>query len=366
VAVEALVTDAFKTLDGYTLVLSGQKRTIQAYGLGDQDLPAAGTRVRVTGICHVELAPSPEFLRQAGAIHLQARSPSDVLTLEAPRWWTTRKLIVVLSLLAGAILVAGIWNVVLHRQVRRKTAALRQRIESEAALEERQRIAQEFHDTLEQDLTGLGLRLDAAATRTFDESGRHILAVSRSLLTRIQSETKNIVSNLRDPAPLETDLVTAMEEIVKNSAGMAGVEVKLEIVIRPPLLSGSTLHHLHMMARESVNNALKHANASRITISVTVQLERLMVRISDNGRGLENEAVTRGKSGRFGCVGIRERARKIGAVVGWHSKRGEGTTVGILLPLPVSGAHALESQSDPRNPGIPGVSPGAGPTEVVV
>lgn len=356
VAVEALVADAFKTLEGYTLVLSGQKRTIQAYGLGDQDLPAAGTRVRVTGICHVELAPSPEFLRQPGAIHLQARLPGDVLTLEAPRWWTTRKLIVVLSLLAGAILVAGIWNVVLHRQVRRKTAALRERIESEAALEERQRIAQEFHDTLEQDLTGLGLRLDAAATRTFDESGRQIMDVSRSLLARIQTETKNIVSNLRDPAPLGTDFVTTLEEIVKNSAGLAGLEVRLHIGVRPPALPGSTLHHLHMMARESVNNALKHADATRIILEVTMEQGCLALRVSDNGRGLESEAVTRGKSGHFGCIGIRERARKIGATVTWQGAKGQGTTVAIVLPL--QDAETIASIRRPDSPRRAGLAAG--------
>lgn len=307
VTVEARIADAFKSPEGHFLVLADKKRTIQAYVPAEEILLAAGALVRVTGICHVELMPSPEFLRQPGAIHLKARSARDVLIVEAPRWWTPRKLMAALGVLAGVILIAGIWNVALHRQVRRKTEALRERIESEAALEERQRIAQEFHDTLEQDLTGLGLRLDSAATRAFDENGRKIMAVSRSLLARIQAETKNIVSNLRDPAPLETDLVTALEEVVKNSAGLVGLETELQVVVRPPALSGSTLHHLHMMARESVNNALKHANASRIVVAVTVEQGRLMLRISDNGRGLDNEAVTRGKSGHFGCVGIRTR-----------------------------------------------------------
>src|SRR5690606_7461497 len=207
----------------------------------------------------------------------------------------------VLAVFAGVILVGLVWNLALRRQVRRKTVALRERIESEAALEERQRIAQEFHDTLEQDLTGLGLRLDAAATRIFDENGRQIMAVSRSLLARIQTETKNIVSNLRDPAPLERDLVTALEETVRNSAGLAGLEVELQIGVRPRLLSGGTLHHLHMMARESVNNALKHAQATRITVWVTMAEGQVVLRVSDNGCGLESEAVTRGRSGHFGC-----------------------------------------------------------------
>jgi signal transduction histidine kinase len=332
VAVEARVTDAFKSIDGYILVLAGQKRSLQVHVAGKKAPPEPGALVRVTGICHVEVAPSPEFVRRAGAIHLQARSTEDVSVLESPRWWTTRRLIVVLALLAGAMMVAGIWNVLLHQQVRRKTAALRASIESEAALEERQRIAQEFHDTLEQDLTGLRLRLDAAATLTFDESGRKIMAASQNLLTRIQAETKNIMSNLRDPAFLETDLAGTLEALVKNYEGLEGIEVRAELA--PDLLrpAGNTLHHLHMIARESVNNALKHARATLIVIRATMQSDSLVLTVSDNGQGFDPGRDTRGKSGHFGCIGIRERARKIGAAVAWQSSPARGTTVEVVVP----------------------------------
>lgn len=349
VAVEGWVADAFKSPEGYALVLSGKKRTIQALVPGEAKPPAAGTLVRITGICHVELAPSPEFLRHAGAIHLQARSPDDVTVLEALPWWTTRKLIVALAVLAGAILIAVIWNVLLHRQVRHKTAELRESIESEAALEERQRIAQEFHDTLQQDLTGLGLRLDAAATRTFDESGRQIMDVSRNLLTRIQAETKNIVSNLRDPALLDTDLAGILDTLVRHYAGLEGVAVQARFDAQLPRLAGKTHHHVHMMVRESVNNAVKHARATQITVSAVATLDRLVLSVTDNGCGFDAGRETRGKSGHFGCVGIRERARKIGAAVAWHSAIDHGTTVEISLPLPPrrAGAGRVRLEDEP-------------------
>ncbi len=337
VAVEGRVADAFKSSEGYSLVLSGQKRTIEVFVPGDTIPPAAGAWVRVVGICHVEFAPSPEFLRKPGAINLQARFPEDVVIVEAARWWTTRKLVVALGVLAGLILIAVIWNVLLHRQVRHKTAALRESIESEALLEERQRIAQEFHDTLEQDLTGLGLRLDAAATRIFDESGRHIMDTSRNLLARIQAETKNIVSNLSDPAPLDTDLAGTLEALVKHYTdytGLEGVAVRAKLDPRLPRLAGNTLHHVHMMVRESVNNAVKHARATHITVRAIAEPNRLVLSVADNGRGFDAGLETRGKSGHFGCIGIRERARNIGAVVVWRSAKDQGTTVEIALPLP--------------------------------
>ena len=353
VAVNGQIADAFKSINGYILVLSGQKRTIQVHVTGDQPPPAPGSLVRVVGICHVEVAPSPDFVRQAGAVRLEARSLDDVAVLETPPWWTPHKLVVALGVLAAVILIAGIWNVLLHRQVHRKTTALRKSIESEAALEERQRIAQEFHDTLEQELTGLGLRLDAAATRTFDESGRQIMVASRSLLARIQTETKNIMSNLRDPSLLETDLATTLESLVKNYVELDGIAVQAQLDPRLPRLPGNTLHHLHMMVRESVNNALKHARATDITVHATLQPDRLVLKVTDNGRGFDAERETRGKSGHFGCVGIRERARKIGAAVAWHSAPNQGTAVEIVLPLKTSGTVPAPTRSGTERNTLP-------------
>ena len=336
VAVEARIADAFKSPEGHTLVLSGQTRTIQAFVPASDLEPVTGSLIRVTGICHVDLAPSLDFVRRAGAIHLQTRSAEDVMLLAALRWWTTRKLFVALGVLGGVILIAGIWNLLLHRQVRRKTAALRERIESEAALEERQRIAQEFHDTLEQDLTGLALRLDTATALAFDANGRQILGASRNLLSRIQTETKSIVSNLRDPALLEMDLTSTLEALVKNCAEVDGLDVQLRIASPLPQLPGSTLRHVHLIARESLNNALKHARATVVAIEVSADPSRLLLRVSDNGSGFDAERESRGKSGHFGCIGIRERARKIGATVAWQSTPGNGTTVTLTLPLIVA------------------------------
>jgi len=141
------------------------------------------------------------------------------------------------------------------------------------------------------------------------------------------------VSNLRQPDPFNLDLVATLKTMVENCTAGGGVEVRLHVVAPPPPLVRSTLNHLHMMARESVNNALQHAHATQISLEVTVEGGQLVVRISDNGRGLDVDTQTRGKSGHFGCIGMRERARKIGAVVEWRSAPGKGTIVEILLPL---------------------------------
>ena len=333
VAVTAVLTDFFRTENGVVLSLQRAGRALQARGpVMAVDVPLRST-VRVTGICQVESSTSVVLTSRPETVTLQLRAREDITVLESPPWWTARRMLAGLVALAGATLLAGLWIAVLRRQVRRQTAALRRRIESEAALEERHRIAREFHDSLEQDLTGLALRLDAVATRTFDDKGRQIIDVSRSLLARIQAETRNFVSDLRDAAENDGDLASALEAAATRLDSADGVEVRVEFAGPPPPLPVATVHHLRMIARESVTNALKHARAGRVTIDVAVVGSALRLRVTDDGRGFEPSLETRGKSGHFGCVGIRERARKVGAQVTWRSAPGQGTTVEVTLPL---------------------------------
>jgi len=88
-----------------------------------------------------------------------------------------------------------------------------------------------------------------------------------------------------------------------------------------------------MIAKEAVTNALKHANASQITLHLSSIPTLITLRIIDNGRGFDPSAETHGKPGHFGCIGIRERCRKIHAEAEWQSQPGQGTSVIVTLPL---------------------------------
>jgi len=335
VSVTATLVDAFKTDGGTVLVLQDSQRTLQARLPEAVVAPPAGSRVRVTAICRVESSrPGNGFATRAGVVSLRARGAADIAVLESPPWWTVRRLGAILAVLGAVTLLAGLWIVVLRVQVRRQTTALRHRIESEAALEERQRIAREFHDTLEQELAGVSLRLDALATRELDESGRSLAATSRHLVTRIQSETRNLISDLRDPSEVAGDLAAALEGAAARLAADSGNDVGVEIVRPVPRLPAGTVHDLRMIARESVTNALKHAGASAIKIRLGVEDGVLVLCVSDDGRGFDPAVPAADRRGHFGCAGVRERARKLGAEVVWRTAPGAGTTVRVSLPLP--------------------------------
>ncbi len=327
------VRDAFKSEDGVTLLVQSDQRTVQARMPEGTELLPPGARVRLTAICQVESALlGSGFASRPGLISLRGRSPADLEVLKRPSWWTVRRLAGVLIALAGLTLLAGLWIVGLRRQVARQTAALRHRIETEAALEERQRIAREFHDTLEQELAGVSLRLDALATRVEDQKGRTLVENSRHLVARIQSETRDLIGDLRDPAEAAGDLAAALEGVAARHNAENGAEVRLEAV-RLPRLPAATVHDLRMIAREAVTNALRHGGAARVVISVEAAAGRIVLRVIDNGRGFDPAAALQGKRGHFGCAGMRERARKVGATVAWRSTPGTGTTVEVVLPL---------------------------------
>ncbi len=334
VTITARVADSFKNDGGTVLVLQGAKRTLQARLPEPATAPETGSRIQLTAICLVETTqPGNGFSSKAGLMSLRARGVADVVVLESPPWWTVRRLGLILAGLGAVTLMAGLWIVVLRVQVRRQTTALRQRIEAEAVLEERQRIAREFHDSLEQELAGVSLRLDALATRELDDKGRTLTATTRHLVSRIQAETRNLISDLRDPSKSAGDLAAALRGVAARHAADRGLVIHAEITPPIPHLLAGTVHDLRMIARESVNNALKHAAAATIKIQLGVEAQRLVMRIADDGRGFDPQTRASAKRGHFGCAGIRERCRKLGAEVVWRTAPGEGTVVEVSLPL---------------------------------
>lgn len=332
----ARVAETLKTSEAVVLVLQGPNRSVQLRMPDSFEPPPPGSRVQATGVCTVEAgAPrSSGYVTLARIFSLRARGPGDLTVLQSPPWWTVQKLVVVLGGLATLVLLASLWISALRRQVGRQTAALRGGIESEAALEERHRIAREFHDSLEQDLAGLGLRLDAVATRAIDDKGRALIAGSRGLVSRIQAETRNLVSDLRDPAETAGDLAGVLRAVADEHVDKERITLSVKLPLAPPpLLAATVVHHLRMIARESVTNALKHGGSTLVTLALQVKENALVLSIADNGMGFDPALADRGKAGHFGCVGIRERARRIGAAVVWRSAPGAGVTVELTLPL---------------------------------
>ncbi|TLD70919.1 sensor histidine kinase [Phragmitibacter flavus] len=341
VSISATISGCFRTEEGHVLVLEEKGATIRAQSPVLEYEPQIGTRVRVTGICQVEANEIAHHgvVSRPRALSLRCRSGDDVMVLKSPSWWTAQRLAMIVGVLLLLVSMAALWIAILQRQVSRQTSALRRRIEREAALEERHRIAREFHDTLEQGLTGLMLRLEAVQARGVNDKSGQLLRASRGLVSQMQAETRSLVSGLREPSQEGGDLVSSLRAMVEEQPAGCGPQLTLETDARLPLLPSRTIHHLRMIAREGVTNALKHADAREIRLMVEMREGCLCLKIVDDGRGFDPEGPCAGRAGHFGCVGIEERCEKIGAVARWLSIPGKGTTLEIKLPMESSDQH---------------------------
>src|SRR5205807_6964275 len=115
--------------------------------------------VQVTGIC---LVRSGGLWRTPESFHLLLRSPDDLVVVVTPSWWNLRHVLWVLAITMGALLIVIAWVVLLGRRVREQMFVIREKLKHSAVLEERNRIARELHDTLEQELAGITMQLDLA------------------------------------------------------------------------------------------------------------------------------------------------------------------------------------------------------------
>lgn len=297
-----------------------------------------GTRVTVTGICQVESSIELGFRAVPASARLYLPSPAAIRVQQAPPWWTPTRLLSLVGLLALIVLGATVWITLLRRRVARQAETLRRRIAKAAALEERQRIAREFHDTLEQELAGLSIRLGALGSRPLEPKAAHLLTNSLSLVSRIQTEARNLVADLRSPDEESlTSLNLALQDLAARQPPEGGPQMHWLLDPHLPALPGPVVHHLRMITQEALTNALKHAQAAHIHITTALESDHLRLSIQDDGQGfLSDTTAAPPPTSHFGQIGIQERARKIHAQVRWDAAPGLGTTVHLTLPLPTS------------------------------
>lgn len=342
--------------DGGQLMLATGSSTLTAWAddatFAATRLLAAGSELHVTGVASIQQIDKPDISHQLeqpvlGKLELFLRSPADIRILRPASWWTPWRLSLALGTVATLAALATIWAVMLRRQVRRQLTFIEGQLQVEAATEERKRIAQEFHDTLEQDLAGIAMRLDVAAERARDDASRAVLESQRALLERLRSDTHDFLWDLRDPTRHDGSLRESLEEQVAYVGSLGTVALRFHGNGVTAQVSPFVQHHLLRIVREAVANAEKHAAATRIDVVLSLQGGAATVDIRDDGQGFDVEA--RGSMpGHFGLRGMRERARRINATFAIDSAPGSGTSIRVSAPTTFSDAA-------PRQPAIPEV-----------
>ncbi|MES2692236.1 MAG: sensor histidine kinase [Verrucomicrobiota bacterium] len=307
-------------------------------------LPSAGSLLELAGICVVAETTIDGARLSPRMFSLLLRSPADITILKEPSWWTARRLWQALGITLLAALGILSWGWLLRRQVNEQTAALKDQTQREAILEERTRIAQELHDTLDQELTGISLQLNAATSQVHDDAVGQRLDVIQRLLKRSQSEVRRSVWDLRRPALESGGIAAALEQTSAQLRhdSTARLEVTTHGTVRP--LPALVEHYLLRIATEATTNAFRHACATTIRVELFYEPHGVRLRVQDDGRGFVTDEAPGYAAGHFGLIGMRERSRKIGGTFVLESAPGQGTRVEISVQEPRLNDHASSSR----------------------
>jgi signal transduction histidine kinase len=147
------------------------------------------------------------------------------------------------------------------------------------------------------------------------------------------NEVREIAYNL-GPYQLERfGLARTLREMIEKVAGTTPIRFRVAIDDLDGAFSKETEISIYRIVQEAINNIVKHSQASEATIEVTRDLKRVVIKISDSGKGFVTEARLAAASRGFGLVGIEERVRMLNGNLAIHSAPGQGTRLEIALPV---------------------------------
>ena len=202
-----------------------------------------------------------------------------------------------------------------------------------AVLSERNRIAREIHDNLAQDILGISVQLELVARLmpAAAETAKGHLDRARMLVRNSMTEARRYVWDLRSEELQKKDLPAALGDTTRRLTADTGVEAVVDVTGPLQPLPVSVETNLLRIGQEAVNNAVRHAQASRIHVGLNFDTRSVQLSVSDNGRGFDpNEQAA---DGHFGLIGMRERADEIGGVLTIQSADQRGTKITIDVPL---------------------------------
>ncbi|HJY36494.1 MAG TPA: histidine kinase, partial [Steroidobacteraceae bacterium] len=248
-----------------------------------------------------------------------------------PAFYQTRGFYVLCVLVCLAVL-----TIAYRVRVRQVAAQVRGRLEERLA--ERERIARDLHDTLLQGMQGLIWRFQAASDRIPPgEPARQLMEQSLDRADKLLEESRDKVKDLRPAASVAADLAQALAAEGEQFAKLHSAAFAVSVQGVPRDLHPIVREEGFLIGREAMANAFRHAGAATIETEVTYGDGALHIRIRDDGRGI-SEAVldAGGRPGHFGLLGMRERAKKLGAHLEVWSKPGAGTEIDLRVPAQVA------------------------------
>jgi signal transduction histidine kinase/ligand-binding sensor domain-containing protein len=231
----------------------------------------------------------------------------------------------------------GLYRLRLHQLAQQFNMRLEERVN------ERTRIARELHDTLLQSFQGLLLRfqsvLKVLPERPVEAEQRLERALDQA--TKAIAEARDSVQGLRLSAIETNDLVQSIttigEELSAGGTDPNSPAIHVEVGGAPRNLKPIVRDEVYRVAGEALRNAFRHAQALYIVVEIRYDEREFRLRVHDDGKGIDEEAVRRRTSaGHFGLHGMHERAEMVGGRLDVWSKVDSGTELQLTIPAAIA------------------------------
>jgi two-component system sensor histidine kinase UhpB len=220
--------------------------------------------------------------------------------------------------------LAQAFNAMLERLERERRESSGRVLAAQEA--ERLRIARELHDELGQTLTAVALRAEHAAGRAGQDSAE--LAELAEIVQQSLQDVRRISRELRPEALDELGLVNALIALCSRVAEQSGMRVHRRLEGDMPELPADVELAIYRVAQEALTNAMRHSQATEVTVSFAREDRALVLTVKDNGKGVDKDLIAGG-----GLTGMRERAILIGADLDIDAAAGGGVAVTLRLAL---------------------------------
>jgi two-component system sensor histidine kinase UhpB len=203
--------------------------------------------------------------------------------------------------------------------------------------QERKSIARSLHDDTGQALTMLIISLDQLETRlpANQQALKEDIRQARSLAANALTELRGIVFGLRPAILDDLGLVPAMRWYARSQLDEAGLQVDVQSPDPMPDLPAEISISLFRITQEAINNVLRHADASKVEIEISLQAGSITLQVRDDGKGFDPQHASQSAlpDQRLGLLGVRERAELLDGQLDLLSSPGQGTCLTVRLPL---------------------------------
>jgi signal transduction histidine kinase len=198
--------------------------------------------------------------------------------------------------------------------------------------EDRKYIAREIHDELGQLLAALHLEL--SLLKNVENNSKRVEIIRRNmaeLVNKAGQSVRNVAEHLR-PASLELGIIPALKKLIDNFRKHSGISCVSQLMETSIDLDEDQTVAIFRIVQESLTNVTRHAEASRVEITVSKSASDLIVEVHDNGKGFDN-SMGAAKRKTFGFLGMEERVTVLGGRIDITSAPQQGTVVSLRIPI---------------------------------